>query len=1230
MKYSDVINFSTIETVIEIREAEDKQKARNLVESYVMSDEMADKFGYGIIQQLQFVEAVDNKGVLVVGNYGTGKSHLMSVISSVAQDETNIQYLRNKKFAEHASNIAGQFEVLRIEIGAVKSSLRDIICREIEMDFEKRGINYSFPSIDTITNNKSALLKMMSLFQDKYPDKGYLIVIDELLDYLRARKEHALGLDLGFLREVGEIIKNTRLRLICGIQEQLFENPRFSFVANALNRVKDRFDQVIIRKEDTAYVVSERILSKTSKQKALIREHLQPFCNLYSEMSERLEDYVELYPIHPAYLDIFHKVSVAEKREVLKTISLSIKKILNDDVPVNQPGILSYDSYWSFIKDNYARKAETDIKEVMDKSAVLEDKITRSFPKPAYKSIALQIINALSVHRLATGGINVRIGITAENMKDDLCLFLPMPEMESEFLLSVVKTVLKEIIQLVSGQFIECNKDNGQYFLDLKKDIDYDAKISQKAEALDADTLNRYYFKIVYDSLDWEAKQYVSGFEIYEYNLNWNSKNIYRRGYLFMGPPNGRSTAQPPRDYYIYFISPYGDVDYKDEVKADEVLFIFKGDITFEENLKFYAAALSMRELASESSTKGIYNQKANVYRKALQKWLNNNKNTCYDVVYKGVKKQLIEITTGKTVKEGFKDTIDITASICLDEYFNSIYPKFPTFQRKITQANQADTMKRALEYFAGKVTQDSRDYLNSLGLINNGKIDISYSMFAMMIKKQLDKLPAQGVLNRSDLVEERASFDYFKSVNVDFYYIMPVLVALVYTGNAVVCLSDNTKLTASNINVIQRNGTYNLLGFKYITKPKEAAVKELAKLFEIFNLPSGLLVNPKQKENGLRQLSEKMQNLASEALKAKSKLNENFTLWGELLIPENIMRTYKDTIAFVLDESNNFKNKYNTVAKLNNFNLSLQQLDEFEKGMEYINIINEYSSLKSNLESSINYINNIYTLELPQKMTDDIKAVKELYLSIRDSIREDGNTANSIESNIGNKLSNIKKTYIDYYFEKHNKCRLGAHDQDKKTKLINSKYFSNLRKLSNIDSIFSSAKLTSITNELAGLKTCFDLTSKDMESSYICPHCHFKLDDRDNITTDGRLDDIEYRVEELYKEWTTILLNTVDDPLTLANKEFLKPRQRAMVDNLLETKELTEIIDTFFVDTINTLISEIDKVEVSADELIDTITKLGPREIEDFKKQILTFIDQKVKGKDASKLRIILKKEEQ
>ena len=58
---------------------------------------------------------------------------------------------------------------------------------------------------------------------------------------------------------------------------------------------------------------------------------------------------------------------------------------------------------------------------------------------------------------------------------------------------------------------------------------------------------------------------YVAGYRIWQYDLPWATTNADRRGYLFMGAPNERSTAQPPRDFYIYFIQPYDEPRFTDE-----------------------------------------------------------------------------------------------------------------------------------------------------------------------------------------------------------------------------------------------------------------------------------------------------------------------------------------------------------------------------------------------------------------------------------------------------------------------------------------------------------------------------------------------------------------------------------------------------------------------------------------------------------------------------------------
>ena len=119
VKYSALISFHPIEDVIQLVTAENEDKAREYIKTYVMSDHMAESLQAPVLDQLQMEEVVDNKGVLIVGNYGTGKSHLLSVLSSIAVDAENVRYLQNKKFAELVKPIAGRFEVLRIEIDGV-------------------------------------------------------------------------------------------------------------------------------------------------------------------------------------------------------------------------------------------------------------------------------------------------------------------------------------------------------------------------------------------------------------------------------------------------------------------------------------------------------------------------------------------------------------------------------------------------------------------------------------------------------------------------------------------------------------------------------------------------------------------------------------------------------------------------------------------------------------------------------------------------------------------------------------------------------------------------------------------------------------------------------------------------------------------------------------------------------------------------------------------------------
>lgn len=1227
MKYSELISFKPIESTIQLLETADKKVAQDMVQTYVMSDTMADNLKATVIDQLQMEEVIDNKAVMIVGNYGTGKSHLMSVIAAIATDAENTAFVQNKKFGKDMEIVAGKFEVLRLKVDGLTMPLREVILAEIEDDFVNRGIDYTVPNLDSVRDNARLIKEVMQAFQSKYPDKGYLIVIDELLSYLTSRDERQIVLDLAFLQSMAEMCSKSKIRLICGVQEKVFDNPRFSFVSETLKKVGDRFTQIIITKEATAYVVSERILKKTPEQKAMIRQHLEKFSGLYAGMSSKMDEFVDLFPIHPSYIEVFNKIYLIENRHILKNISLTIKEIFNKEVPADKPGVISFDDYWPAIKSNGLLKSDVTISRVVGASGQLEEIINRSFTKAAYKPMALQIIYALSVHRLTTNGLDVQFGLTAENLKDDLCLYLPMPEQDADFLLGAVNATLKEIMKTVSGQFIIHNDANNQYYIDVDKVVDYDERIKQKASMMAEGELNRYFYTVVYGCLEWEARQYVNGFNIYQYDLNWDSHNIFREGYLFMGLPGERSTAQPERDFYIHIMPPFGDVSADTHNLDDEVYFYFRGSDEFKEMLRMFAAANAQAEI-SEGKDKDAYLGKAQMLKKKLVKYLSENKNTCFNVTYKCVMHQLIEVLKGKYNRDmTFKDTIDLAASISLDEYFGTIYPGYPVMKTKITRKNQADAVRSAFDHFAGRKNQQSTQMLQSFGILDGDKIRPEGSKYASYYIDMIKQLQPQGVLNYSDIFEP-ANDDMFvdKKFKINYLFTPIVFLSLVYAGYAVITLKDGSTLTASNLDKVPKMSVFDLYEFKYISRPAQISMAELKKLFEVLDINPALLDNPNDREKGVAELLKKAQEMCNNAVILERRLTDGFELWGEPLANVQQVSMMRGACTAIKNEFSNYAAKYNTPAKLNNFSLSYDEVEELGKKIALLKLIPEYTTFKTDCSDIVSYIANIEFIELGASMKSDIENGKAAFREIRDSIM-DGTLGDVAAQKVVAKLEKIKDKYIDIYFEEHKKKRLGIDDAKRRGKIQESAALGNLRKLRGIE-ILSSAKLGELEQDMAGLKVCYELTPTELKTSPICPHCRYSLEDKAKNVM-GQLDSLEIRIDDMVAEWTKMLLDTISDPIVLDQKKFLKTQEAQVIDEFVASGSLPEKVDDFFVKSINALLKGFEPVVIDTDDLIKKLEEIPPMDEASFKAKVNEIVSAYIKGKDTSKLRIVVKRRE-
>lgn len=156
MKYRDLIQFDPIKSVIQLKSSDNCDYAKELVRTYVASASMEQKFKKQIIPQLRYDQANNNFALMIIGNYGTGKSHLMSVISAIAENERYVSDLKSDEIRNSSAAIAGKFMVIRVEIGGVTTSLAELLEKGvIEKQFEEWGIDFKFPQ--AVVNHKDEI-----------------------------------------------------------------------------------------------------------------------------------------------------------------------------------------------------------------------------------------------------------------------------------------------------------------------------------------------------------------------------------------------------------------------------------------------------------------------------------------------------------------------------------------------------------------------------------------------------------------------------------------------------------------------------------------------------------------------------------------------------------------------------------------------------------------------------------------------------------------------------------------------------------------------------------------------------------------------------------------------------------------------------------------------------------------------------------------------------------------
>lgn len=1219
MKYKELLNFEPITEVVKFSRTSESDYQKSLVKTFVFSDTFKNHLIPLMIRNLDFNYSGESFGLQVVGNYGTGKSHLMSLVSLLAEDDTLIDLVNDVKPKKDLKTISGKFKVLRFELGNTES-LWEVITFQIENYLKSLGINFSFdghgpkPYFDK-------LLLMMAEFEEKFPDKGFLIVIDEMLAYLKGRSAaDKLNQDLAVLQALGQACDKSKFKFIFGVQEMIYHSPEFQFAADMLQKVNDRYKDIMITKEDVAFIVKNRLLRKDEHQKQKIKSHLDPFLKLFTDMHGRTQDYIELYPVHPTYFENFEKIRIGKsQREILKTLSNQFSEILEQEVPKDNPGLLTYDRYWEDVQKSQDLMAIPDVRKVKEISDTIQDKIESYFTgaRASKVLVAKRIVNACAI-KILQHELQKQNGTNTEHLVDDLCLTDKLAT-DRDFLIDIIDSAAQQIITATSGQYFDRNAENAEYHLRIEGGINFDQKIKDYAATMPDSQKDEYFYKFLEVNLPLDHDTYRTGFRIWEHSIDWRSHKTYRDGYIFFGNPNEKSTTHPHQHFYMYFMPIFDESKKSRNHEEDEIYFVFDGlSKEFKEAVKLFGAALAL-EVRADSSQKPIYRQKIEELNKKARALFDQEYVQITQVDYQGKELPLSGYSlpgAGATKEQIFSSV----ASIVFENWFEDErpnYPKFTQLNSPVAKDNFDRLVKQALIKVANpeQANRDGEGILAGLGCWVPGILDYSHSPYAKSLLKMLETKGDGKVLNRDEIIEYLDRSDNLwltKDFQIEAELEFVAMATLAALGEIEITLNSGKSINSTNLNELKDIQKQDFYSFTHIKPPKGLNLTALKTMF--IGLLGRDLSNQLKDQSTYTHLVSAANDWAKRTVTLLSKIQGGYIFKGIEIVDADQASKYRQHFTAFSGFCDKLAN-YTSEAKIKNFAFSVDELnhilpakaevEQLEKQLAELNVLNEDISF---LQQCKQYItDNTFKDEVSE-------AINQLALVLG---KEDESELEKYKK----QLQQLKERYAEWYLDLYLKHRISQKDHTQKVALLDSDAKAICDILKDAD-FLSTWQYMQWLNKINKLQPADGKVNKNLILT--APYQDFNPADFEDAEVLS-VKQLKTDLEEMLDQWTVTLKDTLDDPMVKKKWNLLDDSsQKLLSDFKTGTVALAKDNALRICNAIMDLHKGLEKVELSIENMKTTFNKpLTPDEaIEAFK----AYIDQITKGKERDKIRIILK----
>ena len=1194
-KIRELINFEPIKEVIDIDAI---SNSKEMVENYVISPSLEEH----LVHVFRDLQKSTHKAPQIVGGYGSGKSHMLAFIISILKQPQLIPCIQNEKVREAAAGIQRDFVVVHWELQPNDVEFSAYFYDRLELQLkENYGIDYQAPSTSGVVDHKREILKVLELIKRDNPSRGLAVIVDEISDFLKQKTKEKINRDVQFLRVLGQASQESDFVFLGAMQEFVFTNPKYVDEAESFGRVAERFNIITIKKEDIKEVIARRVLAKTPEQYLELENLFQEYTKYFSVLQANLEDYINLFPLHPYVIQVFSELPYFEKRGIIQFTVQEVHKILDEDFPC----MITYDRIFNEIVSRHTVKNLEEVSPVVEAVQTLDSKI--DLLEKRHQETARRIVNALGVLKLY--GKSTNNGATLEELANTLLILPANRLMEARDELAVV---LRNLRRVTDGQFINKTED-GYFYLDLALDIDYDQVIERRAENLPDGALDEEILSILKEQLLLEQSR---GNGVFDDTCRWPSRRSFREG-VFIYERGGDTRKEAAGEYLIVFLSPLAS---KNPYKAGPGTIIISGRLEPEE----------IRELKKTAAARALLNE--NFHRSIMQKKHHILRRKFIEIMVKAYLEtgQVETGTETKSIKSlisreftNFDELFSEIKPAILDEYFTSKYPQHPRFVQAISRDNIKGELSSALKDLISKDRQlelfsSSKSILNALDLLDEeSNISTTKSKAAARIRQLARE-------NQGKNVEVKAVVEEFRQPPYGYDPLMTafVFIVLTYNGEITLKATGGKTITSSEVAEVFGSGIEAFTNIRYFTLESDFDIQPVIDLFYALGLAPDKLRASVRRGEAVKEFRTRYLQIAEQVETLNKKLSRLSLYENTPLDVEGLQAFHRQLKTFPLEDFEQVK----TPVDFKKVVYEPERINEIGSAYQLLQKLSKFYDLYAKrLEKEIGY-----ALEMKKILTDFPSLIEsdEIAAYLQDAFIILSDASRFLKEEELNpllgKLEQAKKRYISAYYRAHESCVGEKVDWSRLEELSNNKEFSSLKILKNL-SVLNTQPFIKAESEIARLKRlrCTSLRVDFLEDKILCPHCNFPQG-FDLMDIGQQTKELENKLESILQSWEATIMNELDNYRD--NIQYLSAPEQQLIREVIKSGCLPEQVTEELVLALNNLFKELVIIELTPEQMAkELFSASAVLDYKSFAQKLEEFKQKLVAGKDPDKIRIML-----